>query len=216
MAASLTISATVTTDVSSPAVATDVTTAPTSSASKRDRKRRDKAAAAASSSSTASSTNTAVPVSAAAGGNIVIPSLHAPGSGNIIVTPANMSHYLHGYGANDLPVTIIPVARAHLSRLLYTNPVCMLTSSLPAAAPDLLPAPDQPETPIALPRRNIMTITWLTPTTNHVGGLSHRFPPLNQQSITDLCLCGCIGSFYVFDACDTLFCAYRLCYTSLW
>lgn len=56
------------------------------------------------------------------------------------------------------PTDVVEVPRHLLSRLLYPNPVCLLTTR--AAEP----------TPPGLPATNIMTISWLTPT-NNKGGL---------------------------------------------
>lgn len=56
----------------------------------------------------------------------------------------------HPYGE---PVLLAP---SHYARMLYTNPVCVLTTSEPLTA-----GPQR--------KCNAMTISWLTPTTNVAG-----------------------------------------------
>ena len=56
--------------------------------------------------------------------------------------------------AASAPDAIVQVDKNMLSRLLYPNPVCLL--SVQSGDDD------------ASRRRNVMTITWLTPINNHV------------------------------------------------
>jgi hypothetical protein len=166
----------------------------------RDRRRHDDASSAAR--------NKTAKIPAA-----IIPAVNS--NHGRVVAEADMTRYLRRYGPStqdnnttttssshdNESVSIVAVGRAHIARLLYTNAVCMLTSSLPSSSPDLLPLPGSTSSS-PLPRRNIMTITWLTPTTNHVYALSdcitlHKFHEIPDVHGT--------GSLHVFNACYTLF-----------
>jgi flavin reductase (DIM6/NTAB) family NADH-FMN oxidoreductase RutF len=58
----------------------------------------------------------------------------------------------------------VRVKQAHLARLLYTNPVCLLTSSVQNLKLGGTPLPAQLLARGAL--RNVMTVSWLSPTSN--------------------------------------------------
>ena len=71
-------------------------------------------------------------------------------------------------GASSLlhatPADFVRVKEAHFARLLYTNPVCLLTSS--AANLRTASAAASASLPAAGALRNVMTVSWLAPTSN--------------------------------------------------
>ncbi|KAJ3238712.1 hypothetical protein HDU81_007292 [Chytriomyces hyalinus] len=60
-----------------------------------------------------------------------------------------------------MTATVVQVPKPMLSRMLYANPVCLLTTT---SAPATIPSPSSEPT---LPETNVMTISWLTPIDNH-------------------------------------------------
>ena len=83
------------------------------------------------------------------------------------------------------PVSVLQLNKNQFSRLLYTNPVCLLTSVVASSAAASSPSdakrgsssasdssaasadPDSGDKRKQSPSRNVMTITWLTATSNH-------------------------------------------------
>jgi hypothetical protein len=92
-----------------------------------------------------------------------IPKVDAPAQGaQTISTPAERHHQKPRSAAPKVGKSIHPygdavlLAPTHFARLLYTNPVCILTTCDPLEK--------------AQRQVNAMTISWLTPTTNVGGG----------------------------------------------
>ena len=65
----------------------------------------------------------------------------------------------------------------HFSRLLYPNPVCLLTTYDPATRERnvqlIVPADIKPHKLMSF--QQVMTITWLTPINNEVNGIAFSF-----------------------------------------